>query len=450
MTNDNQQLTDDLNSAEALQDKPAATLLFVDDEANILSSLRRLFRPLGYTILVANSGKEGLEILQQNEVDLIISDMRMPEMDGAEFLKQAAEQWPDTMRMLLTGYADVTSTIAAINQGKIYKYISKPWEDNDITLSVKYALQQKYLEKERDRLLEITRKQNAELQDLNVNLENRVNARTEELRQTMQQLEQTHATLKKSYIASVKVFSSLIEMREGSIPGYSRSVADNAYKLALSVGMNKEEAQSVMVAGLLHGIGKISLPDALLSKPFATFDSAEKNKFYKHPIMGEAVLMALEPLHEAARMIRSQLEHYDGRGYPDGIKGEDIPVGARILAVANDYEALKNGLFSKEKVSNNQIRDYIRHNRGKRYDPKIAEAFLKLIKDDLNKKEDFISVMSNGLEEGMVLARDIVSHENILLLAGGQILNAALISRIQRYERSIGEDLTIYIQNKRS
>ncbi|QKQ27199.1 response regulator [Candidatus Reidiella endopervernicosa] len=112
----------------------SATLLFVDDEPNIVSSLRRLFRPLGYKILTANNGEEGLAVLEQNSVYLVISDMRMPVMDGATFLAKAAERWPDTMRILLTGYADMESTISAINQGKIYKYFSKPWEDNDITL----------------------------------------------------------------------------------------------------------------------------------------------------------------------------------------------------------------------------------------------------------------------------------------------------------------------------
>jgi len=426
------------------------TLLFVDDEANILSSLKRLFRPLGYTILTATSGKEGLEILKQNEVDLIISDMRMPEMDGAEFLKQAAQQWPDTVRILLTGYADMTSTITAINEGRIYKYISKPWEDNDITLSVKHALEQKKLEKERDRLLELTRKQNAELQDLNANLEDKVTARTEELRQTMQQLEKSHASLKNSYISSVKVFSNLIEMREGSIPGFSRNVADSAYLLAKKLGLSSEEAQNVMVAGLLHGIGKIGLPDSIIRKPRSTFDAAEKSKFYKHPILGEDALMALEPLHEAAKLIRSHLEQYDGRGYPDQLKENDIPIGARILAVVNDYESLKNGTFTKEQITSKQIRDFLSHNRGKRYDPTVVDMFFELLGDELNKKENYLTVMSNGLEEGMVLAKDIISDEDILLLANGQFLTEALITRIQRYERSIDEDIVIYIRKPRS
>src|SRR3990172_3319899 len=114
--------------AEAKQ----STLLCVDDEPNILSSLRRLFRAKGYRVLVAESGNAGLQVLATEAVDLVISDMRMPEMDGAHFLELVRARWPDTIRILLTGYADVSSIIEAINRGEIYRYIAKPWDDNEM------------------------------------------------------------------------------------------------------------------------------------------------------------------------------------------------------------------------------------------------------------------------------------------------------------------------------
>lgn len=135
-------------------------LLFVDDEANILSALKRLFRPLGYRIFTAESGAAGLQVFEQNTIDLVISDMRMPEMNGAQFLEQVRQKWPDAVRILLTGYADVTSTIDAINKGEIYRYIAKPWDDNDITMTVKHALERKKLELEKQRLEKTTLQQN--------------------------------------------------------------------------------------------------------------------------------------------------------------------------------------------------------------------------------------------------------------------------------------------------
>ena len=122
------------------------TLLFVDDEPGILSSLRRLFRPHGYRIFIAEGGAAGLEILEKEQIDLVISDMRMPEMDGAAFLKEVRNRWPKVMRILLTGYADITSTVAAINQGEIYRYISKPWDDNEIVTIVREAIERQNLQ----------------------------------------------------------------------------------------------------------------------------------------------------------------------------------------------------------------------------------------------------------------------------------------------------------------
>ncbi|NTV11343.1 MAG: response regulator, partial [Zoogloea sp.] len=135
------------------------TVLCVDDEANILSSLRRLFRPHGYRVLTAGSGAEGLEVLAREAVDLVISDMRMPEMDGAQFLAQVRARHPDVVRLLLTGYADMQSTVAAINEGRITRYIAKPWNEDEVLLTVREALERKALERDKARLEELTRRQ---------------------------------------------------------------------------------------------------------------------------------------------------------------------------------------------------------------------------------------------------------------------------------------------------
>lgn len=128
--------------------KKSATILCVDDEPNILAALRRLFRTQGFQVLLADGGRAGLEVLENNAVDLVISDMRMPEMNGAEFLEAVRARWPDTMRLLLTGYADTQLIQDAINHGEIFRYITKPWDDKDILAIVREALEQKAVERE--------------------------------------------------------------------------------------------------------------------------------------------------------------------------------------------------------------------------------------------------------------------------------------------------------------
>jgi len=423
-------------------------ILFVDDEKNILSSLKRLFRPVGYRIFTATSGAEGLSILQNERVDMVISDMRMPEMDGAAFLAQVAEQWPDVVRILLTGYADVTSTVSAINKGGIYKYISKPWEDNDIKLSVEHALEKKYLEGEKKRLEQLTKRQNEELKEINANLEDRVQARTKDLAKVVVELKSTHESLKNSYTASVKVFSNLVEMRDKNAAGHSRRVAEQAHKLALEMDMDRAGAQNVVFAALLHDIGKIGLSDEILNKPFNSLDPKERLEVIKHPIKGQAVLMSLDPLQEAAKIIRCHHEQYNGQGYPEGLMGEEIPLGARILSVVNDFDALLIGTLWTQKYSQNEALEYIGKHRGSYYDPKVVEKFIlgyKPVVEDKWDKESIKELKSNSLLEGMVLARDLFTPEEVLMLAKDHVLDERLILRIQNIERSLDFDFTIYV-----
>ncbi|MDP2810731.1 MAG: response regulator [Rhodocyclaceae bacterium] len=450
-------------------EKPKLTLLFVDDEASILSSLRRLFRQHGYNILTAEGGAQGMEVLEKEPVDLVVSDMRMPEMDGAKFLEQVRLRWPHVVRILLTGYADVTSTIDAINRGEIYRYIAKPWDDNDIVLTVRDALDHKRLESENLRLLALTQRQNDELKELNASLEQKVAERTDELRQTLASLDQAHKDLKKGFMVTVRIFSDLIEMRGGKLAGHSRRVAEHARDLACAIGMDEAGQQDVFLAALLHDIGKISLPDNLLERPFTALSPQEKLDFMRHPIRGQQVLMGVEQLLDAGKLIRHHHECMDGSGYPDQLAGLAIPLGARILAVANDYDALQMGTLILQTLGPSQALEFILKNRGRRYDPRVVDALKELLAEkpaEMQERVAGASVLRGAVEEtpsahrrfgsvpmptgrlkeGMVLSRDLMHHEGYLLLSHGHRLDEALIKQLREIE-TIGEQpLTVYIR----
>ncbi|MBI1834670.1 MAG: response regulator [Burkholderiales bacterium] len=334
-------------------------MLCVDDEPNILSSLRRLFRGKGYDVIVANSGQEGLETLEVEKVDLVISDMRMPIMDGAAFLEKVRARWPDLIRILLTGYADMQSTIDAINRGEIYRYITKPWDDNDIVLVVREALERKDLEREKNRLEDLTARQNEELKELNANLEHKVLQRTKELRSAHDQLIGANEKLRNSFLTSIKVFSSVIEMRGGKLTGHSRLVADLARKIAHKMSLNARDSQDIFIASLLADIGKLGFSDELINTPISQLAPEQLRDFYKHAIRAEQLLMPLDDLHNAARIIRSQHERYDGHGLPDGLSGDAIPLGSRILGLANDYLQLQNGIFSPKRLFPDDAKAYV-------------------------------------------------------------------------------------------
>lgn len=422
-----------------------ATLLFVDDEASILASLRRLFRPHGYRILVAEGGEAALAVLEKEAVDLVISDMRMPHMDGAQFLEKVREGWPQVIRILLTGYADVTSTIAAINRGEIYRYVSKPWDDNDIVLIVRQALGHQVLKRENERLLALTRRQNEELTELNASLEQKVAARTAELSQTVTFLDQAQAQLKKSFLATVRVFSGLMELRGGKMAGHARRVAEHARVLGGRLALDEQAAQDLLLAALLHDIGKIGLPDHVVEKPFNALSAEARGEMMKHPLRGQAVLMGVEQLANTALLIRHHHECYDGSGYPDRLVGIAIPLGARILAVANDYDALQMGTLASRPLKAQEALAFIAENRGKRYDPAVADTFVALLADSFKDVVIEVPLRPMHLKPGMTLARELTDKDGFMLLAKGHVLDANIVGQLQRLEVTEGRPITVYV-----
>lgn len=427
--------------------KTPATILFVDDEANILSSLKRLFRPLGYHIFTAEGGAQGLEIMARESVDLVVSDMRMPEMNGAQFLEKVRERWPDTVRILLTGYAEIGATIDAINKGQIYRYVSKPWDDNDITLIVKHALQQKMLEHEKQRLEELTQKQNDELKDLNAHLEEKVLARTSELNQTMQFLEAANEKLKQSFITSVRVFSNLIEMRHPGKVGHARRVAELARSLAQRMGMNATEVQDTFIAGLLLDIGKIGLPDHLLDRPFNSLSPDERGEVVKFPVKGQLALMALEQLQGAAKLIRSHRERFDGTGYPDRLAVLNSPLGSRILSVAEDYDTAMIGTAYAKPLKHAEALLFIQDGKGLRYDAMVVDTLLREMGASRSSDSSTDMALRSGqLKPDMVITRELMSHTGDMLLSKGHVLTEQNIEQIRGFERMGGHPLTIYVR----
>ncbi len=420
---------------QAAQQAPTPpTVLCVDDEPNILSALRRLLRPAGYRVLVADSGAAGLAVLEDESVDLVISDMRMPAMDGAQFLEHVRERWPDTIRLLLTGYSDVGSILAAINRGEIYRYITKPWDDNDILLVVRHALERRMLGLEKDRLEALTRHQNEELKTLNESLEAKVAARTAELKASHDSVVTANDKLKSNFITTIKIFSSMIEMRGGNLAGHSRRVADLARRIAIKMGLEPKQTQEVFIAALLHDIGKIGFSDELLAMAVTTMAGDHLGTFRKHPLRAEQLLMPLEDLRGVAAILHSHMERFDGTGFPDGASGPAIPLGARILALASDYDNLQIGALMQRRVLVEDAKKIVYDGGGRRYDPAVVAAFRAVMDGDPVELPGGLAVRSSQLLPGMVLARDLVTRDGLMLLSAEHVLDLRLIRQVQDFE----------------
>ncbi|MDC8760089.1 HD domain-containing phosphohydrolase [Janthinobacterium fluminis] len=425
---------------------PPLTLLCVDDEPNILSSLRRLFRAKGYRVLTAEGGAAGLQVLETELVDLVISDMRMPEMDGAQFLAQVRQRWPDVIRLLLTGYSDIQSILDAINCGEIYRYITKPWDDNDIALVVRHALERRVLEQEKLRLEKLTQQQNEALKTLNQSLEAKVEARTLQLKKTHDEVLQANDKLKTNFVTTIKLFSSIIEMRGGSLNGHSRRTADLARRIGVEMALPAKEIQELFIAALLLDIGKIGFSDELLETPLTMMTGDTLGLFRKHPVRAEQLLMALEDLRGAATILRSQMERFDGAGFPDALAGLAIPLGARILALASDYDNLQIGAMVQRQLRADEAKQLIYDSSGKRYDPTVVAAFRQLIDGgSADAASGDVAALSGELVPGMKLSRDLISRDGLMLLAADHVLDARLIQQVQDFEAKSGGRLTIRV-----
>jgi response regulator RpfG family c-di-GMP phosphodiesterase len=426
-----------------------ARILCVDDEANILSALRRVFRPLGYQVFTADSGAEALALLQTQPIDLVISDMRMPEMDGAQLLEQVRALYPQTMRLLLTGYADIQSILDAINKGEIYRYISKPWDDVEIRLTVQQALERKALQEEKDRLEKLTQQQNESLVALNASLEAKVEERTAALKQANSALTGLNQKLKTSFLTSIKIFSNLIEMRAVHLAGHSRRVADLARRIATRLNLTPAETQEIFIAGLLHNIGKIGFSDELLAMPVNMMNGDTLGVYRKFTVRGEQLLMPLEDLAATARIIRSHQERFDGGGFPDRLSGFNIPMGARILALASDYENLQNGTLLQRHLRGDEALNMILRGDGKRYDPAVLAAFQEALTGVINTPTDAqpeIAIFTSELKPGMVIARDLIAKDGHLLLSTDHVLDDRLIHQIIGFESIGGLKMTIWVR----
>lgn len=425
-------------------------ILCVDDEPNILSSLHRLFRSHGYQVFTAQSAKAGLELLETEPMDLVISDMRMPEMNGARFLECVRARWPDTLRLILTGHADIQSILVAINSGEIYRYITKPWDDNDILLVVRHALERKALLEEKQRLEGLTRTQNEELKTLNASLEARVESRTEELRKTRDDLIVSNERLKANFLTSIKVFSNLIQTRDHKLAGHSRRVADLARRIAVKLELSDTERQEIFIGGLLHNIGKIGFPDELLAMPVTLLKADNLGLYCKYPVRGEQLLMPLEDLRGAAGIVRSHQERFDGKGFPDRLSGFNIPIGARVLAVACDYYNLQNGTLAQRRLRPEEAAKLISQERGKRYDPAVVDAFLgaetgsNIAGATESIQEEAVSAAE--LRPGMITSRDLITRDGFLLLSADYVLSERLIQQIRDFEVTSGSPVIVYVR----
>ncbi|MEJ6476258.1 HD domain-containing phosphohydrolase [Pseudoalteromonas piscicida] len=412
-------------------------VLCLDDESNVVRSLNRLFRQSGIQATLCTDPHEALELIQNDEFDVIISDMRMPKMDGATFLYKAKCISPDSQRVLLTGYSDIESTIKAINESNIHAYVQKPWDNELLLHTVKECAEKYRLKKQNKQLNEALLLTNKKLTALNENLEGLVQKRTAQIRKVLSQLEKANNKEVKEHRATVELLYNFINANPFIDGKKAKSVAKLCKVLAEGLNLSKEAAETTMMAGYLAEVGLLAMDPEIYRVPVKQLPDAQKKIYYTHPATAQLMLMPAQHLSDVAEAIYHQYEKCNGQGFPKGLKGNEIPLGSSILAVARDYYENLYTAHGSEAEKSAAALDLIKAYSGTFYAPKIVEVLEKAVTNKEIGHEDVGSVdilTTEKLKPGMTLGLALHSNQGILLLPKGHVFTDKSIEKLKQLE----------------
>lgn len=335
---------------------PSERILIVDDEPYVRNMIAGVLEKLDYFPVTASSGDDAVSYIQNHApFDVVLSDILMSGFDGMALLDRMRQTQPDTPMVMVTAIHDVGVAISAMRKGA-YDILLKPFDSEQLLATVRRALDYRRLVV-----------QNSLYQH---NLEKLVAARTDMLRQAM-------ADLERSYDITLEALGDALDLKDAETEGHSKRVTAFTVALARAMGLSPGQIRVMARGAFLHDIGKMAIPDAILLKP-GRLDAPEQFTMREHCTRGYQMLRKIAFLQEAAEIVYSHQEHYDGSGYPRGLKGDEIPLGARIFAVADTLDAITSDRPYRKADSFASARQEIKRCSGTQFDPRVVQVYLSM------------------------------------------------------------------------
>jgi putative nucleotidyltransferase with HDIG domain len=334
---------------------PSIRVLIVDDEPAAGKLLALFMERAGCDCRIALSGEGALKILEREPADAVFSDIRMPGMSGMQLLDEVHRRYPDMAFVVTTGVDDVRVGVQAMKAGAD-DYLVKPFREEVVLASLRRALDKKHLEQE--------------VKNYRHRLELMVAERTRQLEVALKMLE-------RSYEDTVEALGAAIDLRDSPTAGHSQRVCRYSLEIAKAMNLSEAERKSIAMGAYLHDIGKLGLPDGILLKP-GPLTADERKIMQEHVQTGYALVNKIPHLADAAGIILSHHERFDGSGYLQGLKGDQIPLGARIFAVADTVDAMTSDRPYRRALPFEAGREEIRRETGRLFDRQVASAFLGL------------------------------------------------------------------------
>jgi putative nucleotidyltransferase with HDIG domain len=338
----------------ARQRKPPR-ILVVDDETPVRSMISAALERQGYAVELAGGGREALEALETNTFNLVLTDIVMQDVNGIALLERIHSLQPNLPVVMVTAVHDISVAIDSMRRGA-YDYLLKPFERDQLLSTVDRALTHR-------QALE-------ETQNYHQSLEEMVRARTEMLRHAMEDLEH-------SYDVTLEALGDALDLKDSETEGHSKRVTAYAIALARAMGIPPDEIKIIARGAFLHDIGKMAIPDEILRKP-GKLTPEEQHIMREHCARGYHMLRKIPFLAGAAEIVYCHQEYYDGNGYPNGLRGREIPIGARIFAVADTLDAITSDRPYRKARGFDSAREEILRCSGTQFDPGVVEVFLKI------------------------------------------------------------------------
>jgi response regulator RpfG family c-di-GMP phosphodiesterase len=339
-------------------------VLYVDDEPSLCRAFARLFREDGLlTVETLSSPEEAAALIQKQPFDVIVSDLRMPGMTGIELLAVARRAVPEARRLLVSGYADFQSALEAINEVGVDRLLTKPWENDEVRGAVHAAVEHAYLLRE-----------NGRVQAENARVTDELRKRTAELQRVNQRLD---ALVEERTTNLLDGLVSALDLRDSETQWHSRRVGRYARRLARELGIEGRDLDDIERGATLHDIGKIGVRDAVLLKP-GPLDEKEWAEMRRHPALGYEILKGIGFLERARLIPLHHQERFDGTGYPRGLEGDAICIGARVFAVVDTYDAITSDRPYRRCSTYEAARSEIVKCSGTQFDPEVVNAWLRV------------------------------------------------------------------------
>jgi putative nucleotidyltransferase with HDIG domain len=355
-------------------------VLIVDDDELILRALARILEAAGFSTRCYLTPDAALSAIDGDAPVVIISDYMMPEMDGIAFLKLARARAPGAVRILCTAAEDFRVALQAVNSGEVYRIISKPWHQQELLATVSQAAESSRLRRENERLTAEVQRQNGQLREINLRLEEMVRLRTQAL---------------------LEGLISALDYRDAETQWHSRRVSLYARRLAQQLGRGEPDLTTIEHGALLHDIGKIGVRDGVLLKP-GPLSPEEWKEMKKHPELGWALLQRVDYLRPASAIVLQHQEKWDGTGYPAGLKGDDIVIGARIFHVVDTLDAITSDRPYRKARGFADARAEVVRCRGSQFDPEVVDAFVQVPAEEWERIRldvETVAVLSADLAE---------------------------------------------------